>query len=120
MLESNRQSAGSEDMFPRQLTEMGKSYVDAMMEVQAGVLNELRQANEEWIASAQSRLALVSDLCAKLMSARSLPDAAMACQEWTQQRTDLLATDGRRAFIHGQNLLEAGTRLFSSASSKDT
>jgi Phasin protein len=118
--QDNLESAAHEDMFPHQLTEVGKKYVDAVMNVQIGLLDELRQANEEWIASAQSRLALASDLCAKLMAARSLPDAAAACQEWTQQRADLLVEDGRHAFIHGQKLMEAGTRFFSNGSPNGT
>jgi hypothetical protein len=105
---------------PHQLTEIGKKYVDAVMNVQIGLCDELRQANEEWIASAQSRLALVSDLYAKLMAARSLPDAAAACQEWTRQRADLLVEDGCHALIHSQKLLEAGTRFFSNGSPNGT
>jgi hypothetical protein len=120
MPQNNHESAGHEDIFPRQLTEIGKKYVDAVMNVQIGLLDELRQANAELIASAQSRLVLASDLYAKLIAARSLPDAAAACQEWTQQRADLLAEDGRHALCHSQKLLEAGTRFFSNGSPNET
>jgi hypothetical protein len=61
MPQSNHECVGHEDIFPHQLTEMGKKYVDAVMNVQVGLLDELRQANAELIASAQSRLALASD-----------------------------------------------------------
>jgi len=118
MSQNDQQITGSENIFPQELAEMGKRYVDAMMEAQTGFLNELRQANEEWIASAQSRLTLASDLCAKLMTARSLPEAATACQEWTKHRADLLAEEGRYALTHSQKLLEASTHFLSNGSPK--
>jgi len=120
MTQGNHESAGHDEVFPHQLTEMGKKYVDAMLNAQIGLFDELRQANEEWIASAQSRLTLASDLCAKLMAARSLPDAASACQEWTKQRADLLAEDGRQALTHSQKILQVGTRFFSNGSRDGT
>jgi hypothetical protein len=102
-------------MGPQELAEMGKTLVDSVMQAQAGFLHELQQANEEWIANTQSKLNLASALCTKLMSAHSMPEVVTACQDWATQRANLFAEDGRRALLHGQKILESGTRLMSGA-----
>jgi hypothetical protein len=103
-------------MGPQELAEMGKGFVDSVMQAQAGFLHELQQANEEWIANMQLKLNLASTLCTKLMSAHSMPEVATACQDWATQRANLFAEDGRCALAHGQKILESGTRLMSSGS----
>jgi hypothetical protein len=120
MSQTGHQNAGRDSelagMGPQELAEMGKSFVDSIMQAQAGFLHELQQANEEWIANTQSKLNLASALCTKLMSAHSMPEVASACQDWATQRANLFAEDGQRALAHGQKLLESGTRLLSRGS----
>jgi hypothetical protein len=120
MSQPGRQDAGRDNklagMGPQELAEMGKSFVDAVTQAQAGFLQELQQANEEWIANTQSKLNLASALCIKLMSVHSMPEVASACQDWATQRANLFAEDGQRALAHGQKLLDSGTRLMSSGS----
>jgi hypothetical protein len=100
-------------MGPQELAQMGKAFVDSVMQAQAGFLHELQQANEDWIANTQLKLNLASTLCTNLMSAHSMPEVATACQDWATQRANLFAEDGRRALLYGQKLLESGTRLMS-------
>jgi hypothetical protein len=119
MSQTDRQSAGWDGKLagtgPQDLADMGKAFVDSVTQAQAGVLHELQQANEEWIANTHSKLDLASALGTKLMSAHSMPEVATACQDWATQRANLFAEDGRCALLHGQKILESGTRLMSGA-----
>ena len=48
----------------------------------------------------------------KLMTARSIPDAANVCQEWMSKSMNLWAQDSRWLMDDGQKFVQAGTKLW--------
>ena len=57
---------------------------------------------------------MASEFSAKLTAARSIPDVATACQEWTSRHMEMAAEDAKRIFADGQKMAETGARLLSS------
>lgn len=98
---------------PTELAAMGKKRLEATIEMQTELLDKLQEMNREWLARVQSEVDLASELTSKLTAARSLPDAATACQEWASKRVDMVAKDGRRFLGNSQKVMETGARLFS-------
>jgi hypothetical protein len=98
---------------PAEFIAVGKQRLDATLEVQTELLANLQEINPAWVARAQSELDLASELTSRLTAARSLPDAATACQEWASKRTAMLAEDGRRLVTDSQKFVDTGARLFS-------
>ena len=97
---------------PMPLAEIGK-HLQATVALQSELLDKWQEVNREWFARVQSEVAIASELTNKLMTARSLPDATAACQEWATRRMNLCAEDGRRLVADGQKLMEIGARLLS-------
>jgi hypothetical protein len=61
----------------------------------------------------QSEANLASEFASKLTTARSIPDAMTACQEWSSRRFEMMAEDGKHLFADTQKFIEAGARLVS-------
>jgi hypothetical protein len=70
---------------PVPLAEIGK-HPQTTIELQKELLDKWQEVNHEWLARVQSEVELASELTNKLMTARSAPDAAAACQEWATRR----------------------------------
>lgn len=98
---------------PRGLAELGKKRLEATIEMPTELLDMVHKANRVWLARAQSEVDLASDLASKLTAARSLPDAAMAWQEWASKRMNMFAEDGRRLVAGSQRFMETGAQFFS-------
>lgn len=101
------------NLVPTDLAEMGKKRIEASIAMQTELLDKLQETNREWLARVRSEIDLASELTSKLTAARSLPDAATACQEWASKRMDMLAEDGRRVVADNQKFIEASARFFS-------
>lgn len=108
-IEPSAQPAGLD---PTQFLEAGKKRVESMIDTQAKLLDVLQDVNREWLERAQSEAGLAAEFWNKLAAARSVPEAAVAYQDWASRRMQMFAEDGQRLLSDGQKFMEAGTRLF--------
>jgi len=99
------------DLFPAALAETSKHRVDDMINLQKELFQYLQAANQNWLARIQSEAAMASEFATKLAAARSFPETAAVCQEWTNRRMELLAQDGQRLLADTNKVMEASTRV---------
>ena len=97
---------------PARFFETGKKRVEYMVEMQAKFLDTLQGVNREWLERAQSEAGLAAEFWNKLAVAKSVPEAAIAYQDWASRRIQMFAEDGQRVLSDGQKLVEAGSKLF--------
>jgi hypothetical protein len=89
--------------------------VEGYVTVQAESMEMFEGMNRRWADRAQSEANLASDFVAKVMAARSIPDALTACQEWTSRRLELMAEDGKCVLADTQKVMESGRRFLAAA-----
>ena len=99
------------DLFPAALAETSKQRVEDMINFQTELFRYLQEANQKWLARMQSEAVIASEFITKLAAARSFPETAAVCQEWTNRCTELLAQDGQRLFADTKKMMEAGARM---------
>jgi Phasin protein len=98
---------------PEQFAAMGKNYVEEFAKVQTDLFDKLQDMNRQWLDRINSEANLASQLASHVTSARSIPDAMTACQQWTSRRFEMMAEDGQHLFTDAQKLAETGSRLLS-------
>jgi hypothetical protein len=69
-----------------------------------------------WLARAQSGVTLASELVGELATARTIPDAAAACQKCMNRQMEMFAENSRQMFADSEKLMRAGARLFTNGS----
>ena len=95
------------------LIDLGRQRSEELMKVQSELFEELHQTNRQWMYRLQSEAKLASDFATHLTAARTLPDAMAAYQQWSGQRLQMMAEDGKHLFSDGQKFMRAGARLMS-------
>lgn len=118
MAQQEPRSEGAEkasplNLMPAELAAMGKKRVEDFVNAQTELFEKFQASNKQWLDRMESEAGLASDLASKLISARSIPDAMTACQQWSNRRFEMMAEDGRHVFADAQKLVETATRLFS-------
>jgi hypothetical protein len=94
------------------LGETGQQGLKTLVAAQAEFFNRIQELNQYWLARAKSEAELTSDLFTKLISTRSVPEGATACQEWSKRRMEMAVEDGQRLFADSLKLMETSARLF--------
>jgi hypothetical protein len=74
---------------------MGRKHFDELAKIQSDLLEEIREANQNWLDRMQSEATLASEFSSKLTASHSIADTTAACQEWAKRRTELFAEDGQ-------------------------
>ena len=92
---------------------MGERRLERFAEIQKQQLGIVQEINRHWIDRMQSEAKLASEFATKLTSARSMPEVAMAYQEWTSRHLDMATEDAKRIVADSQKLVETGARLLS-------
>jgi hypothetical protein len=92
---------------------MTKKRFEELAEVQSTLLEELRDANQNWLARMQSEATLASEFTSKLAGSHSVADTTTACQEWAKQRMELLTEDGKQLMINSQKFMEKTAQVLS-------
>jgi hypothetical protein len=100
-------------MFP-EMAEIGKKRVENFVDAHRELLNKLQETNRQWFDRMQSEVKVTSDCANKVMSARSIPEAMTAWQEWANRQLEMTADDAKHLVSDGQKFIEASTRLLSS------
>jgi hypothetical protein len=94
----------------------GKKRVDEFVKVQKVLLEKLQEMNHQWFGRLQSEVNVASEFAFKLRTVRSIPDAAVVCQEWMNRRFDVMTEDGERLFADIQKFMEASSCLMANGS----
>jgi hypothetical protein len=97
-------------LVPPEFASIGQKRIEEFTDVQAELLGKLEQSNKQWFERMQSEIHLNSELVSKLAGVRSFPAAAMACQEWSNRRLQMMAEDGKHLFSDAKSLMEMGAR----------
>jgi hypothetical protein len=99
---------------PADFTKFGKEQSEALSDMQKEFSKLLEQANADWMARVELERDLASDLTAKLSSAKSLPDAAKAYQEWMARRMETMSKDSQKFFADSQKFVSSMNRFLTS------
>jgi hypothetical protein len=75
---------------------MGKKHFEEFAKIQSDLLEEIREANQNWLDRIQSEATLASEFSSKLTASHSIADGTAACQEWAKRRMELFTEDGAR------------------------
>ena len=94
---------------PPQFADMGRQSIDAMMGMQRGLLDAFEELNRHWVSGVNAEAALASELFTKLAAAKSIPEAAVACQGCANRQVEILAENGRQLMATGEKMMP---RLF--------
>jgi Phasin protein len=92
---------------------MGKRRFEELAKIQADLLEEIREANQNWLDRMQSEATLASEFSSKLTASHSIVDTTAACQEWAKRRMELFTEDGQRLMTNSQKFMEKATRSLS-------
>jgi hypothetical protein len=98
---------------PADFTKFGKQHADALADMQSEFSKLIEQANADWMTRVEHERELASELTAKLSSAKSLPDAAKAYQEWMARRMETMSKDSQKFFSDSQKFVTSMNRLMS-------
>ena len=96
---------------PAELAKTAERQVEAIAETQKEFFHPLAKMNERWLSRAIAEARLAIDLGSKLSSARSVPDAVEAYQQWMTERTETLAKDSQQFVADCQRFMQETARL---------
>jgi len=89
----------------QEFSEMGQKTIEAMMGVQKGFLDALQELNQQWVSGVNAETALASEFLTKLAAAKSIPDAAIACQGCANRQMEILAENSRQFMAAGEKIM---------------
>ena len=92
---------------------MAKKRFEELAKVQSDLLDEIRQANQNWLDRIQSEATLAAEFSSKLTASHSIADTTTACQEWTKRRMELFTEDGQRLMTNSQKFMEKAALFLS-------
>jgi len=92
---------------------MGKKHFDELAKIQSDLLEEIREANQNWLDRMQSEATLASEFSSKLTASHSIADTTAACQEWAKRRMELFTEDGQRLMTNSQKFTEKAAQFLS-------
>jgi phasin protein len=95
---------------------LGKKRIEAFVNAQTELFDELQEANRHWMDRFQSEANLASEYASKLSATRTIPDAMAVSRDWATQYLQMLAEDGRHLADDTRKFMETGARLFSNGS----
>jgi len=83
----------------------GRQSMDAMLDIQKDFLDAVQDLNQHWVSAFNAEAALASELFTKLAAAKSIPDAAVACQGCANRQVEILAENARQLMAAGQRMM---------------
>jgi hypothetical protein len=92
---------------------MGRKHFDELAKIQSDLLEEIREANQNWLDRMQSEATLASEFSSKLTASHSIADTTTACQEWAKRRMELFNEDGQRLMNNSQKFIEKAAQFLS-------
>lgn len=101
------------NLAPEELTALSRKRMEDFVNAQTELLNELQEANREWLDRIQTEAKENAECASKLAAARSIPDAVTACQDWANHWLEMMSEDRKHLLSDYQKFAETGARLFS-------
>jgi hypothetical protein len=98
---------------PPAIAAMATKRLEELAEVQSDLLEEIREANQNWLDRIQLEATLTSEFSSKLTASHSIADTTAACQEWAKRRMELFTEDGERLMNNSQKFMEKAVQLLS-------
>ena len=98
---------------PPAIAAMATKRFEELAEVQSDLLEEIHEANQNWLDRIQSEATLASEFSSRLIASHSIADTTMACQEWAKRRMDLFTEDGQRLMTNSQKFMEKAAQFLS-------
>jgi hypothetical protein len=95
------------------ITKTVEQNFDTLAAIQKHALDALAKANQEWIDCANQEAKLASTLAQKVTTAKSIPEATAAYQEWVSQQIELLSSQTRKAVDATQDFTKACAQIVS-------
>ena len=96
------------------MSELAATSYDRMLKAQRATFEQLHELNRHWLDRWQAEAKVFTDFSAKLMAARSLPEATKAYQDLAEQQWKMTSEDSRRIIEDGEALTRNGVQLFTS------
>lgn len=97
---------------PADFAETAKKRLEELAGMQTEMFERLQEANKQWLDRVQAEANLASEFASKLSSARSVPDAMAACQEWGARRFEMMTEDAKHILDNTQKFMQAGAHIF--------
>jgi hypothetical protein len=105
-----KEATAEKVMQPAELAKAAEKQFQVVAETQKDIFDTLMTMNQHWMTRAAAEAKSVTDLGSKLTSARSLPDAVQAYQQWMTERTKTLAEDSQHFMADCQKFMDGVTR----------
>lgn len=96
---------------PVEVSETHDKPIEDVANAQARFFEKLEATSQRWSEQIQSEATLASELASKLTTARSIPDAVAACQDWAGRRFEMMAEDRDHLLADYQLFMEAGAQF---------
>src|ERR1700751_1257205 len=100
-----------------ELAALGKKRMEAFVNAQTELLDEIQEANRHWMDRFQSEANLASEYASKLSGTRTIPDAMAVSRDWATRYFQRLAGDGKDFADDTRKFMETGARLFTNGPS---
>jgi gas vesicle protein len=110
---AREEKASSLNPPPPAIAAIAKKRFEELAEIQSDLLEEIREANQDWLDRMQSEATLASEFSAKLTASHSIADTTTACQEWAKRRMELFTEDGQRLMTNSKNFMEKAAQFLS-------
>jgi hypothetical protein len=113
--QSERQDKASLlNQLPVDFAETANEQLEEFADVQTELLARFEEANKWWLDRVQAEANFTSDVVSKLSSARSIPDAITACQDWSARRFEMMAEDASHILDDTQKFMQMGAHILAS------
>lgn len=100
------------------LSQLPAAFADAtekrfkeLANAQSELFERVQEMNREWLVRMQAETNLASEFASKLSSARSIPDAMTAWQEWGARRFEMMAEDTKYVLDDTQKFMQTGAHM---------
>jgi len=110
---SEHRTKSAPDQTAAEFAAMGKKHMEEFAKVQTELLDQVRQANQQWMERLQYQANQASKLAAQLAAAHSIPEAMSIYHEWTSQQLEIMTSDGKHLLDDTQKLMGTSARLLS-------
>jgi hypothetical protein len=90
---------------PKEFANFGQQAFDSMMGMQKGYLEALQDLNQRWVSGVNAEAALASEFFTKLAAAKSIPEAATACQDCANRQMEILADNSRQLMAASEKIV---------------
>jgi ABC-type amino acid transport substrate-binding protein len=104
---------------PAGFQKLGEKQAEAFAAMQRELYGLVEEANKSWVKRTELEREMANELVTHLQSAKSLPDAAKAYQDWMTRRMQTLTEDGQKLFAESQKFIAAATRFMSAGHKPD-